>query len=180
MTDESITPAVVRALREGSSEAAKLLDAGFREPLRAFAARYLRGRDDAEDAVQEVFLKVFASETIPDDFRAWIYRIARNTCSNRIRSRERRRDGVRLDTQFELGRDSIGPMTRLVKQEEAEALERRLRALSEGQQEVLYLRYSQALSREEIATVLDLPESVVKSRLYEAVKKLRGTEPGKG
>lgn len=174
MTDEAVTPAVVRALRSGSPEAAEFLDAGYREPLRALATRYLRGHADAEDAVQEVFLKVLASETIPDDFRAWIYRIARNTCLNRIRSRERRRDGVRLETRFELGRESIGPMTRLVQEEEAEALEARMRALTEAHQEVLYLRYSQSLSREEIATVLELPASVVKSRLYEAVKQLRG------
>jgi RNA polymerase sigma-70 factor (ECF subfamily) len=47
-------------------------------------------------------------------------------------------------------------------------------ALPEDQREVLRLRYAEGLLRDEIAEVLDIPLSVVKSRIYEALKALRG------
>ena len=37
---------------------------------------YLSDLDDAEDAAQEIFCKVLEAETVPDDFRAWLYRVA--------------------------------------------------------------------------------------------------------
>ena len=48
-----------------------------------------------------------------------------------------------------------------------------MNTLSEAQREAIRLRYVEDLSRAEIAEVLDLPESVVKSRLFESLKKLR-------
>ena len=173
MIDEDITASIVVALRSGSREAASALESGYRKPLERFAQRYLNNRDDAEDLVQEVFLKVLDAETVPENFRAWIYRVARNACLNRQRSRQRRKDGERIPTRFEMPRETLGLVTRLEKEEEVRELQEKLESLSSEHQEVLYLRYQQSLSRSEIASVIGLPESVVKSRLFEAVKKLR-------
>ena len=74
-----------------------------------------------------------------------------------------------------------GQLTRLVKMERHEKLRRLLDELPPAQHEVLRLRYTEGLSRSEIAQVLDITESVVKSRLYEGLEKLRGHAlPGLG
>ena len=55
-------------------------------------------------AVQEVFLKVLGASAVPDNFRAWIYRIARNHCLNLVRNRERR-PAARMRSEEELDED---------------------------------------------------------------------------
>jgi RNA polymerase sigma-70 factor (ECF subfamily) len=66
-----------------------------------------------------------------------------------------------------------GHLTHLVKNEQASQLAALVQSLPEDQQEVLRLRYVEDLSRAEIADVLEISESIVKSRLFEGLKKLR-------
>lgn len=144
-----------------------------REALTRFATRYLGNVDDAEDAVQEVFVKVLESDCEPRDARAWSYRIARNVCLNRLRAAGRRRDADRLATGVDVPLEELGQLTRLMNLEQGQQAVGALDRLSEAQREVLVLRYLDGLDRTEIATVLDLPVSVVKSRLFEGVNRMR-------
>ena len=61
----------------------------------------------------------------------------------------------------------------MIHEEAAAQVVQELERLPENQREVLLLRYTENLSREEIASIVDEPVSVVKSRLYEGLKKLR-------
>lgn len=174
MTDApDLTPSLVEGLRDGDTGAGALLERLYREPLVRFAWGYLGDPEEAEDAVQDVFCKVLESDAVPDRFRAWVYRIARNHCLNRLRSRKRRRDGARLATGMDVAASTAGHLTRMGDEEETERLAARLRELPPEQEEVLRLRYAEGLSRAEIAEVLDVPESTVKSRLFEATRRLR-------
>ena len=110
---------------------------------------------------------------MPHNFRAWIYKIARNRCLDVIRAKGRRREDQDLASASRVDDDLTGCLTRLVRREQRAHLRRALAALSENHREVLHLRYAEDLSREEIAQVLGLPEPVVKSRLYEGMVKLR-------
>lgn len=172
--DRDLTPSLVLRLRAGDGGAAGTLETLFRVPLQRFCLGYLGDPDEAEDAVQDVFAKVLESESVPDDFRVWLYTIARNHCLNLQRSRRRRRDAVRLPTGAIPAPSRTGFLTALVDHERQEQLEDAFAALSHGEQELLRLRYADALSRDEIASITALPVSVVKSRLYEAMKQLRG------
>lgn len=136
--------------------------------------RYLGNEHDAEDAVQEVLVRILEAKTKPDDLRIWSYRVARNVCLNRLRSSGRRKDVERLITGVDVPADQIGELTRMVRAEDGAALGEALAGLTDAQREVLVLRYLEGLGREEIGQVLELPVSVVKSRLYEGVTKLRG------
>ena len=148
----------------------------MREPLRRFCVGYLGDADAAEDAVQDVLAKIVEGEDQPDNLRVWTFAVARNHCLNMLRSRGRRRDRDRLpsgtiaDGQ---GRTRAGFLTGMVRQEEQQQLERAFDALPEGEREVLRLRYADGLSRREIAEVVDIPESLVKTRLFEGMKRLR-------
>lgn len=150
-----------------------MLESLYRESLVRFCWGYLGRMDQAEDAVQDVCCKVLASERIPDDFRPWCYKIARNHCLNLLRSRETRKDGGPPGDVSQAQEMLTGHLTRLVRDEQHARLSDLVANLSESQQEVLRLRYVEDLSRTEIADVLDVPESLVKSRLFEGLKRLR-------
>lgn len=168
-----LTPSLVVRLRLGEAEAGETLERLYRAAIVRFAWGYLRSLDEAEDAAQEIFARVLQSATVPDDFRVWLYRVARNHCLNLVRSRRRRRDDARLPTGAELPDSLTGNLSRLVREEDRERLAELLERLPEHLREVLRLRYTEELGRAEIAAVLELPVSVVKSRLFEGLKKLR-------
>lgn len=167
------SPSLLQAVRAGEPEATSQLERVFRPAMLRYCRGFLRDAQEAEDAVQEVFLKVLGSEAVPDSPRAWVYRIARNHCLNRLRSRARRRDDAPLASELDLAASLSGAATRLGRREELEQLVARLQALPEELREVLSLRYSEGLGREEIAGVLEIPVSTVKTRLFEGMKQLR-------
>jgi len=156
-----------------AGDAAGWLERTFRGPMVTFCYGYLGRLEDAEDAVQEVFCRALRSGRTPDNLKAWLYKIARNHCLNELRNRNRRRDGAALAGQPDVQAMLTGNLTRLVKGEQRSRLGRMLVGLPEMYQEVLRLRYAHDLSRGEIADLLEIDESIVKSRLYEGLKRLR-------
>lgn len=169
---EDLTPSLVVRLRAGDATAGVVLDDVYRQPMLRFCLGYLGRLQDAEDAMQEVFCRVLQATDVPDNFRAWLYRVARNYCLNVIRTRERH-PARALPPDSQLDADWTGHLTRLVRQEERSRLGHLIGALPLGQREALRLRYAEGFSRSDIAYVLDVPESVIKSRLFEGLKRLR-------
>ena len=168
-----MTPSLILQLREGQSEAGKLLDQLYRARLTRFCLGYLGTREEAEDVVQDVFVRVLASPTVPENFRAWIYEISRNRCLDRLRAAGRRLDDQSLPASSQFAAHLTGNLTRLVRGEQRAHLWQRLAALPTEQREVLLLRYTEGLSRAEIAEVLGIPENLVKHRIYNGIDKLR-------
>ncbi|MEQ8765308.1 MAG: RNA polymerase sigma factor [Planctomycetota bacterium] len=161
------------AFREDDAVARAAWDRHVHQPLVRFCGYYLGSRDEAEDAAQEVLCKLLEQAEKPREVRPWAYRVARNLCLNVRRARARRRDGQRLPTTFEVAADLTGPITRMVRGERAEEVQKRLAQLPDAQREPLVLRYVEGLDRAEIAEVLELSVSVVKSRLFEGLSRLR-------
>lgn len=153
----------------------------YREALLRFCWGYLGRIEEAEDAVQDISYKVLSATDIPDAFRPWLYKIARNRCLNLLRQRARHNDRQALDSDRGQALPGVsqvyealtGQLTQLVRNEARSNLAEMVQSLEETQREVLRLRYVEDLSRTEIAEVLDIPESVVKSRIFEGLKKLR-------
>lgn len=168
-----LTPSLIARLRAGDAQAGGLLDQLYRAAMIRFCWGYLESPEEAEDAVQDVFCKVLRATQVPDNFRAWLYKIARNHCLNVLRDRARKRDDRCLPSESRMAADLTGNMTRMVKQELRSRIIHLVSALPTAQREALRLRYAEELSRAEIAYVLEIPESVVKSRLFEGLKKLR-------
>ena len=167
------TQVLIARLRAKDPAAGSLLHELYRPMLIRFCWGYLGQMDQAEDAVQDVCCKVLDAATIPDTFRPWIYRIARHHCLNLLRHRAVRGTVQGLPSQAQI-RDSLtGQLTRMVRHEARERLAELVASLTVEQSEVLRLRYVENLSRAEIAEVLNCPESVVKSRLFEGLKRLR-------
>ncbi len=171
-SQEGQRPSLVDRLRAGALGANDDLVAEYRPAIVRFAFGYLGDSAAAEDAAQDVLVKALSSTSKPDAIRPWLYRIARNHCLNLIRDRRVRGEQA-LPERPTFTDSRTGHLTRLVRMENEAELRARVEALTHDHREVLDLRYGEDLSREEIAHVLDLPPSVVKSRLYEAMKRLR-------
>lgn len=167
------TLTLVSRLRNGDADAAALLDELYRDSLARFCWGYLGSMEEAEDAIQDIWYKILTASDIPDAFRPWVYRIARNECLNLLRKRVKRKDGQELPAASQVDALLTGQLTRLVKDETKSHLSELVAALSDVQREALRLRYVEGLSRPEIADVLEVPASVVKSRLFEGLKRLR-------
>ncbi len=171
------TPSLVARLRSGDPGAGAFLDKLYRDALVRCCWGYLGRVDEAEDAVQDICYKVLTAECVPDTFRPWLYKIARTHCLNLLLHRARRKDGAELPAASQVDELLTGHLTRLVRKEQQSRISELVASLPETQREVLRLRYVEDLSRAEIAEVLQIPESVVKSRLFEGLKRLREQAP---
>jgi len=176
-TIEAGTQALVACLRSGDPSALEKLESRYRARLVKFCWGYLGNMEEAEDAVQEVFFKVFQAPTVPDLFRAWLYRISRNQCLNMLRTRARRVECEALPEASDLDAVLTGQLTGMVRDETRKSLSEAVARLSEPQREALRLRYVENLSRAEIAEVLEVLEPVVKSRIFEGLQQLRQSIP---
>lgn len=134
----------------------------------------LQDRDDAEDAVQSVFMRIWRG--LPD-FRGdsklstWIYRIARNEALDALA--RRRPDRVPLEQCEDLRSSAAGPDDALAAGDSTRLLDRALGRLEEPQRIALDLRYRAEKSYEEIAGIMDLPVGTVKTHIHRGKIALR-------
>ncbi len=142
------------------------------------ALRCLRDRHDAEDATQEVFLRLWRSGPDLDDDRiaAWLMSVTHNLCIDRARRAQARRkhfgdpDPAALDTLA----DAAPPHPLAAAEPDHPELEAALAALPVASRSLLLQHYWQGRRLGEIAASLGVRESTLKVRLHRARKTLRG------
>jgi RNA polymerase sigma factor (sigma-70 family) len=132
-------------------------------------ARWLmRNQEDAEDMVQESYLKAFRffAGFQGTNCRAWFLRIVRNTCYTALGSRHMKDKQVPLDSEVDEIEDPAPlPPTSLAKKATVEAVREAIAALPVDFREVVVLRELQGLSYKEISEVSGVPLGTVMSRL---------------
>ena len=147
------------------------------------AYRYLRGEEDALDALQESFIKIYRHLDQFNEqsrFDTWVYRIVVNTCRDMLRRTKNRalrdalyKDEEREDSIAEIADTRPGPEEVLAKKEESEYILNCLEKVGPDHKEVLILRDIQGFSYEEIAKIQDCSIGTVKSRLSRARFRLK-------
>jgi len=142
------------------------------------------GRDaEAQDAVQETFIRVWQQlATVRDhaSILSWICRICRNLCADRIRSEKRRPSDALDDVQLPLlamsieqqGMSPETPEERVSSAEDQQSLLDLVGTLREKHRTVLLLRLAEGMPCDQIAEVLDCPIGTVESRLHRARAEL--------
>ncbi len=136
-------------------------------------ARWLvRNGDDAEDIVQEAFLKAFKAldSYRGGDARVWMLAIVRNTAMNFVR--KRKPDAAVDIEQIEPADRSPNPEEGLLEQSRRERVRLAISRLEPEFRETLVLREIEGLSYKEIAAILDIPPGTVMSRLSRARQRL--------
>ena len=140
-------------------------------------ARWLmRNQEDAEDMVQESYLRAFrffASFHEGSNCRAWFLRIVRNTCYTALGARDLKQNQVPLDSETdEIEDTSPLPPVSLAKKATVEAVREAIAALPVDFREVVVLRELEGLSYKEISHVSGIPLGTVMSRLARARHQL--------
>lgn len=169
---------------KGDSESFNLLATRWKKRIFNFVYRYTGSFEDSEDLTQETFAKALRSLGRLEDprkFSSWIYRIALNEC-HMDRRRDRSHRHVFLDAEVEGNGESMprqladpgdSPESVIHKQEMMERLKRVFAAIPAEQRAVIVMREYENLKFHEIAEILDIPLSTVKSRMYMGLRALK-------
>ena len=175
-TDEEL----VESFQRGDTSVFDLLVERWDRKIQGAIYRVVGPSEDARDLCQEAFLKAYRGlGTFKKDarFSSWLYQIALNVCRDRLR-RRRGRHLVSFDDMDEASQAASTPSvpTPLQLAEANDLSDRVARAVAElppDQREVIVLKEYQDLTFAEIADVLELPLSTVKTRLYRGLVQLR-------
>lgn len=135
----------------------------------------LRNGPDAEDACQDVFVQAFRHDRSGVDHpRAWLMRIAVNTCRNLSRRNRMRQWKQSLLTAWEKpGQAAASAQQAAERNESASELARLLGKLPEKLRAAVILKYVHDMKVAEIALALDIPEGTAKSRIHNGLRRLR-------
>src|SRR5437764_8740624 len=136
----------------------------------------LRNEEDAQDVVQEAYLRAFRSFSgfRGTNGRAWLLTIVRNTSYTLLKKSH----AVDLTTNFDeeihaTGHDSVSPATILEHSEDAQLIKEAMDELPAEFREILVLRHQEGLSYKEIADIAQIPPGTVMSRLARARATLK-------
>lgn len=171
MTDAEL---VVRT-RAGEPDAFGTLVGRYYDACWRFAYHMLGERADAEDVVQEAFLRAYLAIDRYDErdqFRGWLFRILTNQCHNALTSRGRRskrfvQDAAAIEA-------APAPPPGFAANVEDAALMRALAQLDPHQREALLLKYAQGLEYAEMSAMTGVGESALKMRVKRGSERLRG------
>jgi RNA polymerase sigma-70 factor (ECF subfamily) len=179
--------AFVRAVQGGDMAAFDQLVIKHKDKLFNMVYWLLGDYQEANDCAQEIFIKVFKSIKkfrFQSSFSTWLYRIAINTCKNRIKSSafrwkkrmvslENPESSKQDNRSYEIQNSSPSPENSLEKKEQIMLIQKAVNALPREQNRVVVLRDIQGLSYQEIADITGLNLGTVKSRLARARMELR-------
>ncbi len=177
---------LVQRTLEGDVRAFEALVEKYKNMVFTISFRMLGNHADAEDASQEVFLRLYNSLSKYNKnhkFSNWLYQITMNICRDELRKRKGARNNISLDDPIKDGNgkdiaslvpDDYNLPEKVVEENELrDRLEIAIQKLPPEYKEPLVLRYTRALSYEDISSILKLPVGTVKIRIHRARRMIR-------
>lgn len=163
-------------------EAVESLFQRYQDVLFGFLVSILKESHDAEDALQETFfqaMKGLKNYREQNQFKAWIFKIARNQAITIIRKRNRYsvQEDPHQHAEIQGGEahsDSL-PMEHMAKEESIESLKQAMEQLPDVEREVVILRLQSNLPFKEIAKTMNCSINTVLGRMHNAKKRLKQT-----
>lgn len=166
---------LIAKARKGDVEAYNLLVSRWEKRVFNYLLRLTGGRrEDAQDLSQDTFLKAYQNLAKLDDpakFAGWLFRIAHNEAYSMLR--KNRLDDAEITFDPVTGDASLGSGARMFPVELSLAVQTALSRLNAEQREAVLLKVYQGFKFEEMAEILEIPVSTVKSRLYTALDLLK-------
>lgn len=165
---------LVHRMAMGETQALDDLYARHGGAILGFLISRLSNRQLAEEILQDVMLAAWRNARAfrgDSKVKTWLLVIARNRAINV--QRKRSLDMVQLNESFNYQSEDTGPMEKMVKQSNREAVQEAIQQLPEAQKEVLILVFYHQLSGPEVAEVLGISQGTVKSRLHRAKDQLK-------
>lgn len=166
---------------DGDTDAAGELAARHAPRLIGLAWRMLNDRAEAEDVAQETLLRLWRQaadwETGRAQLSTWLYRVACNLCTDRLR--RRRRTDVGLETVAEPVDPAPSALDRMQDAARDAALQEALGKLPERQRQAVVLRHIEGCTNPEIAAVMDISVEAVESLTARGKRALAASLAGK-
>jgi RNA polymerase sigma-70 factor (ECF subfamily) len=165
---------VVARVLKGDSGAYAILVGRYRAQFSRYAVRMLGSREDAEEAMQDAFVRAYRSLAKCDDperFSSWLFRILANRCRT-VGTRRGRREKTFVKDEIAL-HDAAEehPAERAAWREE---IQRALMQLDDDQREAFLLKHVEELGYDEMADLTGVGVSALKMRVKRACERLRG------
>jgi RNA polymerase sigma-70 factor (ECF subfamily) len=175
-TDEEL----VRRAQQDDERAFGELVTRYESKVYSLAMKMLRNPEDAEDVLQETFLRAYRgikSFKGNSTFSTWIYRITANSALMRLRKKQLPQvsieDSDERETPISIVDWAPGPVEQLLNKEMQRVMDEAIETLPPEFRQVFILRDVEELSNGDVAEILDLSVAAVKSRLHRARLKVR-------
>ena len=170
--------ALVEYVRTGEQGAFEVLVRRYRNDVFALSYHFLRHREEAWDAAQEVFIKAYRSLGHfrgEAGFKTWLMRITANHCKDQLK--KRRLDALPFDESLETDAPGAArdPREALAAAELGAAIEQAVALLPAKHRAAFVLREFEGLSYQDMAQVMRCSLGTVMSRLHHARRKLQST-----
>ncbi|TXD84846.1 sigma-70 family RNA polymerase sigma factor [Subsaximicrobium wynnwilliamsii] len=167
---------LINQIVKGDTSAFTVLVDNYKDLVFTLALRMLKNREEAEEVAQDTFIKAYKSlANFKGDskFSTWIYRVAYNTCLDRIKKNKKHLNDVPIDefTEHEL-KTIDNALQQLMTAEKNETIKKCIAQLPSDDAFLLTLYYFDDLSLEEISKVVDLTPNNIKVKLFRFRKKL--------
>lgn len=170
---------LARLAQQGNQDAFAELVKRYEKQVFSLAYRLAGDYDEAADLAQEAFLRIYQmlDRYNPEKkFFSWMYRVAQNSCLNALSRRpgnvipvERAEEYLGDDTAADNGE----PEKDYLRRELRRNIDRAIAELSDNYRDIIYLRYIEDFSYQQIAERLSLPLSTVETRLFRGKKQLQ-------
>ena len=172
---------LMKRIKSRDAEALEELYGLYNRLLFSMVISIVKKREEAEDMLQEIFLKVWNKADSFDEERgnvySWIVTLARNKAIDRIRSKgykTQKKASVSIHKPlFTLEGDHYDPLETTIFSDRAELVKKALQKIPESQSQVIKIAYYRGMTQSEISDQLDIPLGTVKTRTRQGMIKLK-------
>ncbi len=168
--DNRILDSYIYNIGKGSKEALEALYTQTKSSVYSFALSILKNQQDAQDVLQDCFIKILTAASDYKTFgkpMAWILTITKNLCYLKIREKKK------TDSLFEENLENLTAPALKVTTEDKIVLYKCMNDLSDVERQIVVLHAVSGLKHREISKVMDIPLSTVLSKYNRALKKLK-------
>lgn len=167
---------IINKIIEGDTQAFALLVDRYKDLVFTLAIRMLKNREEAEEVSQDTFIKVYKS--LPkfkgdSKLSTWVYKVAYNTCLDRIKKNKNQYNEIPIDSFSENQIKTLDiALSALEEKEQQQTIQDCLQQLSSKDSFLLSLFYFEELSLEEISQIVSMEANTVKVNIHRARKRL--------
>ena len=166
-----------RQFKNGDQNAFKDIYSQYYPQLFGYGLRWLNDSDELEDSIQELFLKLWRNRTRLADVkapRAYLFKALRGVLMDAAR-KNKPKERLSENTEFNDLNLSVEDMVIRdeIHKEQKEGLQRSLALLTNRQKEVIYLKFYNGLSYQEIGEILEINYQSIRNCVYDAIKVLK-------
>ena len=167
---------LINQIMDGDTSAFSVLVESYKDLVFTLALRMLKNKEEAEEVAQDTFVKAYKSLSKfkgDSKFSTWIYRVAYNTCLDRIKKNRKYINNVEINEFTAHQVKTIdNALDRIEVRERNEAIQRCIERLSSEDSFLLTLYYFDDLSLDEISKIVGISTNSIKVKLFRCRKKL--------